>query len=58
MNGINLELLNKINKLDKVEGELLLELINMLSQTKTYSEKREVQQNFRSAVNKIINQQE
>jgi len=52
MNGINLELLRKIQKLDEDQREVLLKLFESLSQATTFSEKRNVRDQFRNNIDK------
>lgn len=56
MNGINIELLKKIKKLDDEQQGILLNLLNLLNNAKSYSEKKEVQSQFRIQVNKLIDE--
>lgn len=56
MSGINLELLKKIKKLDSEHQDILLNLLELLNNAKSYSEKRAVQSQFRTQINKIIDE--
>lgn len=58
MDGINLELVKKINNLEVNQREVLLRLLSSLNKAKTLSEKKEVEIEFRNMIENIVSEQE